>query len=155
MRRRSFMIAAVVSTSLMSPAVAADRMAILDYGGDRTVVAGYAGATLSLLRTGIGQARPVLRFGAGMRHKLNSASSFTTTPNPVEFQLAGPENEGLYVAGRQLSAAGGGGGLDTGEVLLIVAGIAAAALLVTRVAGSDDDDDDDDEERCLIPEGCH
>ena len=148
MRRRSFTIAAVVSASLMSPAVAADRMAILDHGSDRTVTAGYAGATVSLLRSRDGQARPVLRFGAGMRHQLNSALSFAAKPNTVEFQLAGPENEGLYVAGRQLSAAEGGGGLDTGEVLLIVAGISAAALLVTQVAGSDDDDDD--EERCLV-----
>lgn len=72
MRRRSFMIAAVAGTSLLSPAVAADRMAILDYGSDRTAKAGYAGATLSLLRSREGQALPVLRLGAGIRHKLNS-----------------------------------------------------------------------------------
>lgn len=152
MSRSSLVIAAVMGASLVSPAVAADRMAILDYGYDRTATAGYAGATLSLLRSREGQARPVLRFGAGMRHKLNSASSAGMASNLVEFRLAGPGNDGLYLGGRRLSAAEGNGGLHTGQVFLIVAGIAAAALLVTQVAGSDNDDD---EERCLLPEGCN
>ena len=152
MRRRSFMIAAVAGTSLLSPAVAADRMAILDYGSDRTVTAGYAGATLSLLRSREGQALPMLHFGAGIRPKLNSVSSTGTAPHAVEFRLAGSEGEGLYLGGRRLSAAEGSGGLDTGEVFLVIAGVAAAALLVTQVAGSDDNDDD---ERCLLPEGCN
>lgn len=152
MRPRSVALGAIAGLSLVSPAAAADRMAILDYGGDRTVAAGYAGATLTLLRAREGQARPVLRFGAGIRHTSNSAFPMATAPHAVEFRLAGRESEGLYLGGRRLSAAEGSSGLDTGEVLLVIAGVAAAALLVTQVAGSDDDDDD---ERCLLPEGCN
>ena len=149
---RSSIFTAIVGVSLMSPADAADKMAILDYGSGRTVTAGYAGATLSLLRTGKGRAQPVLRFGAGMRQALGSAPSLAIAPSALEFRWTGSEDKGFYLGGRRFSATEGKSGLDTGEVFLIVAGVAAAALLVTQVAGSDDDDDD---ERCLLPEGCN
>lgn len=143
----------VISALLTAPGAAADSLDLSAGGSDQYLASAHAGATISLSRSGEGNAQPRLSFGFGMRRR--SAEPHTSAPGLIEYRPIAPKYDRLYFGGRRLAAAEGGTGLGTGEILLIIAGIAASAFVVTQLNNADDERDNDHERRCLVPEGCN